>query len=232
MCTPRKNAGSARGPGLGGIERNRVFASIGAIFPLLALTAFLFASNSAQGQEFDIPYHPTQIIVRFQPGITAAVKDQARAAVPGAQSVWQSHIIDGLEVVEVPEGQVPSAVLAFREQPGVLHTSAGYELSTAEIPNDPLFAKLWGLHNVGQTIDDRTGVADADIDAPEAWDIWTPAADCRIAVMDTGVEVAHADLYKNIWINQGEIPPAIRAQLTDVDGDGLITFSDLNDPVN
>src|SRR5262249_15034298 len=32
--------------------------------------------------------------------------------------------------------------------------------------------------------------------------------------------------------NQGEIPPDIRARLTDVDGDGIITFRDLNNPVN
>src|SRR5262249_49204303 len=32
--------------------------------------------------------------------------------------------------------------------------------------------------------------------------------------------------------NQGEIPPSRRVNLTDIDGDGLITFRDLNDPRN
>src|SRR5690606_12838362 len=38
------------------------------------------------------------------------------------------------------------------------------------MPNDPSFNQLWGLHNTGQTIGGMTGIADADIDAPEAWD--------------------------------------------------------------
>ena len=57
------------------------------------------------------------------------------------------------------------------------------------IPNDPLFSQLWGLNNTGQT----GGLADADIDAPEAWSIstgsdsrsWarsTPASTTRIRI--------------------------------------------------
>src|SRR5262245_45449624 len=36
-------------------------------------------------------------------------------------------------------------------------------------PDDPSFASLWGLHNVGQS----SGTPDADIDAPEAWSVST-----------------------------------------------------------
>ena len=38
------------------------------------------------------------------------------------------------------------------------------------------------------------------------------------------------DLSQNIAINQEEIPSTIRDNLTDVDGDGIITFRDLSDP--
>src|SRR4051794_25617181 len=40
------------------------------------------------------------------------------------------------------------------------------------------------------------------------------------------------DLYRNVWLNQAEIPGSRRANLVDVDGDGTITFKDLNDPRN
>ncbi len=53
-----------------------------------------------------------------------------------------------------------------------------------------------------------------------------------IASIDTGVDYTHPDLYLNIWINQAEIPSARRVNLTDIDGDGLITFWDLNNSVN
>lgn len=71
-------------------------------------------------------------------------------------------------------------------------------------PNDPLFSPYqWNLHNTGQTICYGSGstslvcysnlTADADIDAPEAWDITTGAM-VRIAVLSTGVELDHPDL--------------------------------------
>jgi subtilisin family serine protease len=70
------------------------------------------------------------------------------------------------------------------------------------IPNDPHFSKQWALHNTGQ--DD--GTTDADIDAPEAWDIETGSSDIIIAVIDTGIDADHPDLADNIWINEDEIP--------------------------
>lgn len=51
-----------------------------------------------------------------------------------------------------------------------------------------------------------------------------------VAVNDTGVDYTHPDLYRNIWLNQSEIPVGL--DLVDKDGDGLITFWDLNDAIN
>jgi subtilisin family serine protease len=95
-------------------------------------------------------------------------------------------------------------------------------------PNDPDFGRLYGLNNVSQT----GGMFDADIDAPEAWDISTGSRNTVVSVIDTGVDLAHRDLYQNIWINQGEIPQDIRLRLNDSDRDGRFTFIDLNAPTN
>ncbi len=35
-----------------------------------------------------------------------------------------------------------------------------------------------------------------------------------------------------MWLNQAEIPSSVLPNLTDTNGDGLITFADLNQPVN
>ena len=91
-------------------------------------------------------------------------------------------------------------------------------------PSDPHFAQQWDL--------DQHNVPDSDIDAREAWGWTTGSTATTIAVIDTGVDYTHPDLYRNIWINQTEIPGHIRQNLTDTDGDGLITFWDLNQPVN
>ena len=72
----------------------------------------------------------------------------------------------------------------------------------------------WGLNNTGQT----GGFPDADIDAIEAWDIFTGTPDAVVAVIDTGVDYLHADLVDNMWHNPGEIP----GDGIDNDGNGYI----------
>ena len=69
------------------------------------------------------------------------------------------------------------------------------------LPTDSEFDALWGLHNTGQG--GRT--VDADIDAPQAWEISTGSPDIVVAVIDTGVDYTHPDLAANMWVNPGEI---------------------------
>ena len=63
------------------------------------------------------------------------------------------------------------------------------------------FPEQWGLNNTGQLLIDPnfglpllTGTPDADIDAPEGWDIGTGDPGVKIAVIDTGVDCAAVDL--------------------------------------
>ncbi len=66
-----------------------------------------------------------------------------------------------------------------------------------QTPNDPSFSRQYGLHNTGQTVEGVPGVPDADIDAPEAWDISIGSASVIVAVIDTGVSNSHPDLTAN-----------------------------------
>jgi subtilisin family serine protease/subtilisin-like proprotein convertase family protein len=109
-----------------------------------------------------------------------------------------------------------------------LLSSAGDLLSLARVPNDPRFPEQWGLSNDGRS----GGTARDDIHAPQAWDVTTGSRKVVVSVMDTGIDYNHPDLYQNIWLNQAEIPLSRLRNLIDVDGDGLITFADLNDPRN
>ena len=93
---------------------------------------------------------------------------------------------------------------------------ASFELDTTVsaqdlTPSDPLYADQWGL---------------AKIDAPAAWDVTRGSATVVVAVVDSGIDATHPDLYRNIWLNQGEIPSSL--PVVDTDGDGLVTFVDLN----
>jgi subtilisin family serine protease/subtilisin-like proprotein convertase family protein len=98
----------------------------------------------------------------------------------------------------------------------------------SRIPNDPRFGEQWDWRNTGQ----NGGTPMDDIHAPQAWDVTTGNRRIVVSVMDTGIDYNHPDLYQNIWINQAEIPLTRRSHLVDVDGDGLITFADLNNPIN
>ena len=69
-------------------------------------------------------------------------------------------------------------------------------------PDDPQFGNQWGLNNTDQS----SGLVDADIDAPEAWDVRTTGGGLKVAVIDTGIDYTHPDLAANIWTNPGEIP--------------------------
>lgn len=63
------------------------------------------------------------------------------------------------------------------------------------IPNDEYFGQQFYLHNTGQQCNDGLfGTPDADIDAPEAWDITIGDPSVIIAVVDEGVTSNHPDL--------------------------------------
>lgn len=70
------------------------------------------------------------------------------------------------------------------------------------VPDDTSMGVLYALNNTGQS----GGTLDADIDAPEAWDITTGSNSIVVAVLDTGIDLTHPDLAANIWTNPGEIP--------------------------
>jgi subtilisin family serine protease/subtilisin-like proprotein convertase family protein len=96
------------------------------------------------------------------------------------------------------------------------------------VPNDPLFANQYALQNTGQT----GGTPGADIHAPAAWSVATGSRSISVAVIDTGIDYNHPDLYANVWLNVAEIPLSRLKNLIDADGDGIITFADLQDPRN
>jgi thermitase len=62
------------------------------------------------------------------------------------------------------------------------------------VPNDEYFPNQWYLHNTG-----KSGVIpNADINAPEAWDIITGDPNIVVAVLDSGVDSNHPDLINNL----------------------------------
>jgi len=73
----------------------------------------------------------------------------------------------------------------------------------------------------------------AGIKADQAWNISTGSIKNVVGIIDTGIDYTHKDLYKNVFLNQGEIRNlSWFTSIIDNDSDGLITFWDLNSAKN
>lgn len=159
-------------------------------------------------------YKAGEVLVRFRPGTPGQAKAAAHAAV-SAQVVREYHIVPGLQLVRLPKGMnVGKAVARYEKDPNVLHAHPNYLKQAADVPSDPRFAEQWGLDNTGQS----GGTPDADIDAPEAWTLETGSSDVVVAVVDSGVDYNHPDLFANMWRN----PNDCNANGVDDDGNGYV----------
>jgi subtilisin family serine protease len=106
----------------------------------------------------------------------------------------------GLNILHIRSKMNTQALLNMLSRAaGVKHVGPNYVYRHTVIPNDTNFGSLWGLRNTGQTISGQAGIADADIDADEAWDVTTGSTNIVVGVIDTGVDYNHPDLVQNIW---------------------------------
>lgn len=146
---------------------------------------------------------PDRVLVKFSPGASAVSINNALGQVQG-HSVGSIAQL-GVLVVEVPVGTVGSSVVMLANNPNVVFAEPDFN-RVLLLPNegdDPeptgtnnlWFEQQWALNNTGQLLInpetgafDSFGEPDADIDAPEAWDISTGSAAVKIAILDTGVD--------------------------------------------
>ena len=145
---------------------------------------------------------PGELLVRFEVGAGAAVQDETVRA--RRARVERALPLRGLKLVRLPaDTSVAEAIASFERDPDVLYAQPNHVYEVTRFPNDPGFEHLWGLHNVGQAVNGVSGIADADVDAPEAWDLTIGSANVVVAVVDTGMDYTHPDLAPNVGAVRG-----------------------------
>lgn len=128
----------------------------------------------------------------FRPEALASMKKRG-LGVAGSLERWREIVLGGRwtsaeaarELQKSPEVEFAEPVLRGRaddlpDDP-YLHSSGAW---TQGHPD------LWGVHQIG---------------APEAWENAT-GSDIVVAIIDTGVDIDHPDLTRNVWRNPGEQP--------------------------
>ncbi|MFZ0033988.1 MAG: S8 family serine peptidase [Sedimentisphaerales bacterium] len=184
---------------------------------LISSLILLFVAAFAMAD--DLSYKAGALIVRFaDPAASTQTKNNilnSAFGCSGSPVVKEYSIVPGLTLVKLPAGMtVEQGRVSLAQSSAILYAEPDYKRELYGVPNDTRFGELWGMNNTGQS----GGTPDADIDAPEAWNISTGSSSVVVAVTDTGVDYTHPDLTANMWVNPGEIP----GNGIDDDGDGFI----------
>jgi subtilisin family serine protease len=160
-------------------------------------------------------YHPSRILIQPRNGSGLRRLEEFHAGL-GAQVLRRFPRMSNIQVVRVGGNITVQEWITIYMRSGLVEfAEPDFLLQLASEPNDPRYldGSLWHLHNTGQNF----GVADADIDGPEAWATLHDAGNIIVAIVDTGVRYTHEDLAANMWVNPGEI-----ADGKDSDGNGYV----------
>lgn len=148
---------------------------------------------------------PHQVLVKFRRDISLPLKAATLIAYQ-AKVVARIARLD-VDVIEIPDGtSVEEMVGALSRNPDVVYAEANPFLRALVTPNDSLFRYQYALSNTGQEIGSipgsPQGQSSADIKAPTAWEETVGTESVTVAVVDSGVDLAHPDL-KNKLKNSG-----------------------------
>jgi thermitase len=161
---------------------------------LVAALACLACAPAAAAA--DARYEPNTVIVKYADRASSSQRSLA-GRLAGVLGRLGSVVGAGADVMRVA-GDPADVAARLNRSAAVLYAEPNYILhaTAPQIPNDPRFGELYGLDNVGQS----GGSADADIDAPEGWDVpglsGFPTADsgAKVGIVDTGIMAGHEDL--------------------------------------
>lgn len=162
---------------------------------------FLLVPSAAFSRQEGMIYRQGELLVKFKPRASHQAASALHAAL--GSRVKKLFKRTNVRLVSLDSGlTIEDAIELYKSNPDIEYAEPNYRRHPDDIfPNDINFLNLWGLHNTGQL----GGTSDADIDAPEAWQVTTGSGDVIVAVIDTGIDYSQEDLSDNMWTNDIEL---------------------------
>lgn len=175
----------------------------------IAFVVFGFPFATVQGAGPTLPpsppptaqdMRPGEVIVKYRAGRVDVLRAQGQEVALSTErrfSLEKERSLAALNanLYAIRDGaSVEDKIRALERDPNVEYAEPNYVYRADAVPNDAQFSNLWGLHNTGQTVNGTAGTADADIDAPEAWDLASVRSVTTVAVIDTGIAPNIPDL--------------------------------------
>jgi subtilisin family serine protease len=173
-----------------------------------------------------LPFVPGQVVVRFKDNVSSTDRDREIARFDSRSTV--------LVVLEPGFNMVAVSVPEDRNLLDALTFFGGSDKVEWTLPRILLYPRQNNPRPPGSPNDPNfTDGSQNYLNAaavPTAWNRQVGRMNVIVAVLDTGIDVDHPDLIDNLFLNVGEIPPAIT--VVDADGDGVVTLRDLAAPAN
>ena len=171
-----------------------------------------------------------EVIVRFRAGISTDEIERLTARLNDRLEDRFEFINNEAVIADEDDLSAEAVAAEYSALPEVLYAEPNYEINLSPVedeefleaeggddgdeddppvikkgrrPNDQMFAEQWSLTNEGQ----RGGKAQADISAALAWEKTTGSEKIVVAVLDTGVDYTHRDLFNNIWTRPNGMAP-------------------------
>ena len=151
------------------------------------------------------PYRDGAVLIAFCDGTQPSQQDAILSSV-GARET--KRIGAGVHVLAVKSGQVLTAVNLLKAFSAVRYAEPDYLQTVSAgttLPNDTSVGIQWAVHNTGQVVNGVTGTSGADERSLSAWGVTTGTNSVVVAVLDTGVQYSHPDLFTNMWNNPGGV---------------------------
>ncbi|MGI6595613.1 MAG: S8 family peptidase [Candidatus Ratteibacteria bacterium] len=156
------------------------------------LLIFFLSAFSLFAARKNAPYVEGDVLVRF---ISSDIKPEYHSKTRSLNltKTKEYRSFPALYHLKLPAGVDTKKVIEeLSSDPEVLYAEPNYIYEAFNVPNDQYYEGLqWALPK---------------INLPSAWDKTTGSSDVIIAVIDSGVDYNHPDLYDNIWTDSENYP--------------------------